>query len=79
MSTWMWVLLGILLVAMYLTALFAFGYTALRKGHTALFWMGLFMPLLWIVGALMRPVGAISTARARRSLRDATERANQVR
>jgi len=73
MSTWMWVLLGILLLLMYLTALFAFGYTALRKGHTALFWMGLFFPLLWIIGALMRPVGAISTAQARRSLRDATE------
>jgi membrane protein implicated in regulation of membrane protease activity len=72
MSTWMWVLLGILLLVLYLTALFVVGFATLRKGHTILFCMGVIFPLLWIIGALMRPVGAVSTAEARRRLRQAS-------
>jgi hypothetical protein len=48
-------LLWILLAAAYLVALFALGFATLRKGHTVLFWVGIFLPFLWIVGALMGP------------------------
>jgi hypothetical protein len=46
-------LLWILFATLYLVALFALGLTTLRKGHTVLFWVGIFLPFLWIVGALM--------------------------
>jgi hypothetical protein len=48
-------LLWIFLAAVYLTALFVLGLSTLRKGHTVLFFVGIFFPLLWIVGALMGP------------------------
>jgi hypothetical protein len=51
MSTFLWILVGLV----YLAALVALGLTTLRKGHTALFWLGIIFPILWIVGALMRP------------------------
>jgi hypothetical protein len=51
MSTFLWFLLAVL----YLAALIALGLTTLRKGHTALFWFGIILPILWIVGALMAP------------------------
>ncbi len=65
MSAWLWILLGVL----YLTALFVLGLATLRKGHTALFWLGILFPLLWIVGALMRPTPAAAAAEARTNLR----------
>ncbi len=64
MSTFLWILLGIL----YLTALFVLGLSTLRKGHTALFWLGIIFPVLWIVGALMAPTPAVA-AEARADLR----------
>ena len=64
MSTFLWILLGIL----YLTALFVLGLATLRKGHTALFWLGIIFPVLWIVGALMAPTPA-AAAEARADLR----------
>ena len=51
MSTFVWILLGVL----YLAALIVLGMSTLRKGHIALFWFGIFFPVLWIVGALMAP------------------------
>lgn len=45
------VLLGIL----YLVLLFALGLTALRKGHWIMFIVGIFMPLFWLIGAVMPP------------------------
>ena len=65
MSAWLWILLGVL----YLTALFVLGLATLRKGHTALFWLGILFPFLWIVGALMRPTPAAAAAEARTHLR----------
>ena len=64
MSTWLFILLGVL----YLTALFVLGLATLRKGHTVLFWLGILFPLLWIVGALMRPTPAAAAAEARKHL-----------
>ena len=72
MSTWVCVLLGILLLVRYLATLFVAGFATLRKGHTILFWMRVMAPFLWIIGALLRPVGAVSTAEARRRLRRAS-------
>ena len=59
-------LLWILFVALYLTALFVLGFSTLRKGHTVLFWVGILLPFLWIVGALMHPTDAALTIRAGR-------------
>jgi hypothetical protein len=64
MSTFLWILLGVL----YLTALIVLGLTTLRKGHTALFWVGIILPILWIVGALMAPTPRVAAAEARTSL-----------
>jgi hypothetical protein len=49
--TFLWILFGVL----YLTMWFFLGLATLRKGHTALFWIGIFLPILWIVGAFMAP------------------------
>jgi hypothetical protein len=51
MSTFLWIVLATL----YLAALISLGMATLRKGHTLLFWFGIFLPLLWIIGALMAP------------------------
>jgi hypothetical protein len=51
MSTFVWFILA----ALYLTAWFVLGLATLRRGHTALFWVGIFLPVLWIVGAMMAP------------------------
>jgi hypothetical protein len=50
-STFLWILLAVL----YVTALVMFGIATLRKGHTVLFFVGLFFPILWIVGAMIAP------------------------
>ena len=64
MSTVLWFLLAML----YLTALVVLGLTTLRKGHTVLFWFGILLPFLWIIGALMAPTPAVAAADARANL-----------
>ena len=61
MSAFLWILLG----ALYLTALFVLGFATLRKGHTLLFWFGIFFPLLWILGAVSAPTPDVAAAEAR--------------
>jgi hypothetical protein len=56
------------LVILYFVLLVVVGLTALKKGHTILFWLGLFVPLLWIIGALMAPTNKATTAQARARL-----------
>ena len=51
MSTFVWFLFA----ALYLTALFVLGLSTLRKGHYVLFGVGIFFPLLWIIGAVIGP------------------------
>jgi hypothetical protein len=51
MSAFLWILFG----ALYFVCLFFLGLATYRKGHTALFWIGTFLPILWIIGALMAP------------------------
>jgi hypothetical protein len=54
-----WILLGVL----YLMVWVFFGLNTLRKGHYLLFWVGFFLPFLWIIGAVMAPT-ARAAARA---------------
>jgi hypothetical protein len=51
MSAFLWIIFATL----YVMAWFFLGLATLRKGHTALFWIGIFFPFLWILGALMAP------------------------
>jgi hypothetical protein len=39
----------------YVVLLITLGVLTLRNGHTWLFVFGIFLPFLWIIGALMRP------------------------
>jgi len=63
-STFLWFLCALA----YLTALIVLGMATLRKGHTALFWFGILLPFLWIVGALMGPTPAAAAGEARASV-----------
>lgn len=47
----LWILLG----ALYLTLFFLLGLATLRKGHYFLFFVGIIVPLVWVVGALLGP------------------------
>ena len=60
-----WILLGIAYVLLFLFC----GLYALRKGHTILFFVGFLLPLLWIVGAILPPTSAATTAQSRANLR----------
>ena len=51
MMTFLWILLGILYVACWVY----FGLSTFRKGHYWMFWIGFFLPFLWIIGALIGP------------------------
>ena len=52
----LWVGLGIL----YLVLLVTLGITALRKGHWVMFILGIFLPLFWLIGAMIPPTEAAS-------------------
>lgn len=54
MTTDNWVLTGILCV-LYLVLIFTAAAATLRKGHLILLFAGIFLPLLWIIGALLPP------------------------
>jgi hypothetical protein len=51
----MWWGIGIAGGILYLLAVFTLGLMTLRNGHGWMFFFGIFFPLLWIVGAFMRP------------------------
>ena len=51
----MWYGVGALGIVLYLVLLFVLGLTTLRKGHWVMFILGIFMPLFWIIGAIMPP------------------------
>ena len=54
----MYIGLGIL----YVVLLISLGVLSLRKGHWVMFILGIFLPLFWLIGAVMppaRPVGAV--------------------
>ncbi len=58
MSTFLWFLFGVF----YLGAFFALGVMTLRKGHVVLFIVGIFFPLLWIIGAVIGPAPRAASA-----------------
>jgi ABC-type multidrug transport system permease subunit len=49
--TFLWILAGIVYIACWIY----FGLTTFRKGHYWMFWIGFFIPILWIIGALISP------------------------
>jgi hypothetical protein len=43
---------------LYLVLLFTLGLMTLRNGHGWMFFFGIFFPVLWLIGAFMRPTTA---------------------
>jgi hypothetical protein len=52
--TFLWIGLGVL----YFVCLVTLGLATLRNGHGFMFFFGIFLPLLWIIGAFMAPTQA---------------------
>jgi hypothetical protein len=44
------------LVILYVVLFVSLGIMTIRKGHIILFIVGIFFPLLWLIGAIMPPV-----------------------
>jgi hypothetical protein len=51
----MWWGIGGFGILLYLVLLFVLGVTCLRKGHWIMFILGIFVPLFWIIGAVIPP------------------------
>jgi len=51
----MWWGIGGFGVLLYLVLMIALGLTCLRKGHWVMFIIGFFIPLFWIIGAIIPP------------------------
>ena len=50
------------LAILYFVLLISLGVMSLRKGHWVMFILGIFLPLFWLIGAIMapaRPAGAM--------------------
>ena len=58
----MWWGIGIGGGILYLVLLITLGVMTLRNGHLWMFIFGLFLPILWIFGAIMRPPERMSPA-----------------
>ncbi len=58
MDTGVWIGFGILYVVLLVTL----GIMAIRKGHWVMFILGIFLPLFWIIGALMPPTSGEAAA-----------------
>jgi hypothetical protein len=41
----------------YLVLILTLGILTIRKGHWVMFIIGIFLPLFWIIGAIMPPAG----------------------
>jgi len=57
----MWWAIGIGGIFLYLLVAFTLGLTTLRKGHGWMFVLGIFFPVLWLIGAFMQPTDAAAT------------------
>ena len=51
----LWGATGFLIAVLWITLFLVLGLSTLAKGHTALFWFGIIFPVLWIIGAFLRP------------------------
>ena len=47
---------------LYLILALTLGSMTIRNGHGWMFFFGIFLPLLWIIGAFMRPTGRAEVA-----------------
>jgi hypothetical protein len=50
----LWAGLGVLYVVLVITL----GVMTFRRGHYWMFWLGFFVPLLWLIGAMIEPTAA---------------------
>jgi hypothetical protein len=50
----LWIGLGVL----YVLVLVTLGIASLRKGHWMMFILGFFLPVLWLIGAMIGPTEA---------------------
>jgi hypothetical protein len=50
---------GVLFGAIYILLLITLGILSIRKGHWVMFIIGIFIPLFWIIGAMLPPVRRI--------------------
>lgn len=46
---------GVLFGAIYIVLLITLGIISIRKGHWVMFIIGIFIPLFWIIGAMLPP------------------------
>jgi hypothetical protein len=51
----MWWAIGGFAAFLWLVLLISLGMTTLRKGHWVMFILGIFIPIFWLIGALMPP------------------------
>ena len=51
----MWWGIGFGAAILYLVLIFTLGFMTLRKGHWVMFIIGIFLPIFWIIGAIMPP------------------------
>jgi hypothetical protein len=51
----MWWGIGIGGFILYVIVLLVFGFKTLRKGHWIMFIFGIFLPVFWLIGALIPP------------------------
>ena len=51
---WLWIGLGVL----YFILLVTLGLATVRKGHWVMFILGIFLPVFWLIGALIGPTEA---------------------
>jgi hypothetical protein len=56
----MWWAFGGLAAFLYIVLIITLGMTTLRKGHWVMFIAGIFLPLFWLIGALMPPAPGAS-------------------
>jgi hypothetical protein len=54
---------GIALALIWVILFFMFAFTALAKGHWMMFIIGFFLPIFWIIGALIEPTARAEGAR----------------
>ena len=53
MATILWFILAVIYIMLFITL----ALTTWRKGHYLLFWVGIILPFLWIIGAVIAPTG----------------------
>ena len=54
----MWFVFGGLAALLYIALIVTLGVSTLRNGHVFMFIIGFFLPIFWIIGAIMRPKAA---------------------